>query len=122
MLIELLAIKRRRERGIRTSLANLADRLQSLQQKQRQLTARRETLLAEWRALAQQEGCMNKTALNRLRAALSTLETEVQRLDHEHNELVTEQGQLTQLHAEQEKQLHLNLREQEKLKLLEHEQ
>jgi outer membrane murein-binding lipoprotein Lpp len=122
MLIELLAIKRRRERGIRTSLANLANRLQSLQQKQRQLTARRETLLAEWRALAQQEGCMNQTALNRLRAALSTLETEVQRLDHEHNELVTEQGQLTQLHAEQEKQLHLNLREQEKLKLLEHEQ
>ncbi|MFR9718006.1 type III secretion protein [Aeromonas diversa] len=119
MLRQLLDIKRRRERGLRTTLARLGEELMSLQLRQQQLTSRQAELHQQWRQLTQQAGCMNQTTLSRLRATLCTLESEVERLAHEQDALIAEQGRLNQLRAEQETRLRLNLREQEKLQLLE---
>lgn len=119
MLRLLLDIKLRRERGLRTTLARLGEELQSLRLRQQQLTSRQADLRQQWRQLTQQAGCMNQATLGRLRAALCTLESEVERLAHEQDALIAEQGRLNQLRAEQETRLRLNLREQEKLQLLE---
>ncbi|WP_312978149.1 type III secretion protein [Atlantibacter sp.] len=119
MLKQVLDIKRRRERGLRTILARLGEELQSLRLRQQQLTSRQADLHQQWRQLTQQAGCMNQATLSRLRAALCTLESEVERLAHEQDALIAELGRLNQLRAEQETRLRLNLREQEKLQLLE---
>lgn len=119
MLKQLLDIKRRRERGLRTTLARLGEELKSLRLRQQHLNSRQADLRQQWRQLTQQAGCMNQATLSRLRAALCVLESEVERLVHEQDALIAEQGRLNQLHAEQETRLRLNLREQEKLQLLE---
>lgn len=119
MLKQLLDIKRRRERGLRTTLARLGEELKSLRLRQQHLNSRQAELHQQWRQLTQQAGCMNQATLSRLRAALCVLESEVERLVHEQDALIAEQGRLNQLHAEQETRLRLNLREQEKLQLLE---
>ncbi|WP_279451971.1 type III secretion protein [Aeromonas dhakensis] len=119
MLKQLLDIKRRRERGLRTTLARLGEELMSLRLRQQHLNSRQAELHQQWRQLTQQAGCMNQATLSRLRAALCVLESEVERLVHEQDALIAEQGRLNQLRAEQETRLRLNLREQEKLQLLE---
>lgn len=119
MLKQLLDIKRRRERGLRTTLARLCEELTSLRLPQQQLACRQADLRQQWCQLTQQAGCMNQATMSRLRAALCTLESEIARLVHEQDALIAEQGRLNQLRAEQEARLRLNLREQEKLQQLE---
>ena len=119
MLKELLDIKRRRERGLRTILAQLDEELKCLRLRQQQLTGRQAELHQQWRLQTQQTGCMNQATLSRLRASLCALESKVERLARERDALIAEQGRLEQLRAEQDTQLRLNLREQEKLQQLE---
>ncbi|EAA3660147.1 type III secretion protein [Salmonella enterica] len=119
MLKQLLYIKLRRERRLRTTLARLDKELTSLRLRQQQLICRQLELRRQRYQLTQQAGCMNQATLNRLRTSLCTLGSEVERLTHEQNALIDELERLKQLRAEQEILLRLNLREQEKLQLLE---
>lgn len=118
MLSELLAIKRRRERGLRTGLARLADDELRLCHRQEGLQTRRENLHTDWRILAAESGCFDQRGLEALRASLAKLQGEDQALQHQQGALVVERTQLAQARAEQEALLRRNLREQEKLTLL----
>ncbi len=121
MLIQLLAIKRRRERGLRATLATLADEQEALRARQEALHARRQALCEEWRRQAAQSGCFNHHQLAILRAYLARLEGEDQALKRELEGLARERMQLAHTQAEHELRLTRTLREQEKLTLLESE-
>ncbi|AOP42334.2 type III secretion protein [Edwardsiella piscicida] len=119
MLTQLRDIKRLRERGLRSTLAQLADEADGVRRRQQQLQTRLSALQIRWHTLNQQSGCLDHVALGRLRSAQSAMESESQRLRHELDALAAEQGRISQLRGEHETQPRLNLREQEKLKLLE---
>lgn len=121
MLTQLLAIKRRRERGLRTTLARLATEALALRLRHEALLTRRQTLCEEWRTLANQSGCFSHNRLERLRAALARLEGEDLALKHELESLARERKQLAQTQANHELRLKQTRREQEKLMLLESE-
>ncbi|WP_175007305.1 type III secretion protein [Burkholderia lata] len=118
MLKQLLAIKRRREGGLRAGLAWLADDDRQLCSKQEALQMRRDVLHAEWRALAAQSGCVDRRSFSTLRANLAKFEAEDQALRHQKVALTTKRTQLAQALAEKEAHLHRNLREQEKFSLI----
>lgn len=118
MLSQLLDIKHRRERSLRSALARLADEELALCARQDALHERRYTLYREWRALAAQSGCFDHLELEKLRADLARLEGEDQSLARQLEALAAERAQLARARGEQEGLLRRNLREQEKLLLL----
>lgn len=119
MLNQLLNIKRLREQTLRTTLALHDEKLQTLLLRVQQLKDNQKTALGLWRQLTHLEGCMNHHDLNQLRTSLSEQENKVLRLAQDLDALENQRGSLIQLRAEQEALLYRNLREQEKLKLLE---
>lgn len=118
MLRQLVEIKRQRERSLRNTLAKLVEELASLEAREQQLRARKEKVFEEWRALSQEEGCLDHNALSLLRGAILIVENEAKRLVHDIDSLEKEKKRLENLRSDQEKLISANLLEQEKLHLL----
>lgn len=118
MLSELLEVKRRRERGLRSSMALIANELQALTHRQQMLLERRVDLRNEWHELSLVNGLHTQGGLVKLRARLAHLEDDDKRITADLETLIAEQNRLSLLQAEQERLLRTILREQEKLQLL----
>ncbi|MFM5540429.1 hypothetical protein ACET8U_22610 [Aeromonas veronii] len=62
---------------------------------------------------------MNQITMSSLRTSLRNMQSKIEQQSREQDSLIAEQGRLNKLHAENETQLHINLRAQEKFRLLE---
>ncbi len=116
---QLLEIKRRREQGIRREIARTSDEMHTCSERLKNLQARQVEARAQWQEAIKQAGVLNVRGLSTLRAQLSRFESEDKRLYAELDNVKQEQSRLHQRQEEQELQLRLILREQEKLKLIE---
>jgi tRNA C32,U32 (ribose-2'-O)-methylase TrmJ len=115
MLMRLLEIKRRRERGMRADLARLDREREELMTRLEQVKAKRVALYEQWRELSARHGQFNQSELGSLRGALSKVEIENKRLHQQCGDIDLEKSQLAQRRTEHEGLLRKNLREQEKL-------
>lgn len=119
MLNRLQKIKRHREHSLRRAMTHLIHEEQNLLSDQITLRERLNLLFQKWREQADQSGYLDHSGLTALRSALARTERDVQQLKHELNSLASELIRLAQQRKELEESLSRNLREQEKLLLLE---